>query len=161
MHPRLLLFALTFVVALSVGSSVALAGGGNSENAKACQKNAWQNLQSSSGAAFADQSGCVSYAATGGTLFGPEVTATENGCLVDHHVGFDVWTLSATGFTPDSSVTINDTPLPPSLWKFDSAGSVDVLFIPDVPGVTVILTFTDGQGVHASVSFTPTTVCNT
>jgi len=161
MHPKLLLFALTLVVALSLGSSVALAGGGNSENAKACQKSGWQNLQSGSGAAFADQSACVSYAAAGGTLFGPKLTATENGCLVPGHVGFDVWTLSATGFTPDSSVTINDTPLPPSLWKFDSAGSVDILFIPDVPGVTITLTFTDGEGVHASVSFTPTTVCNT
>jgi hypothetical protein len=60
--------ALTVVVALAVGSSVALAGGGNSANAQACQKGGWKNLQSADGGTFANAGDCTSYAARGGQL---------------------------------------------------------------------------------------------
>jgi hypothetical protein len=157
MQRRLLLLAFTFVVALGVGSSVALAGGGNSAAAKLCQKNGWQTLQSSSGGAFSSQSACVSYSANGGTLFGPKLTATENGCQVAGFEGFDLWTLSASGFTPNSSLTINSVLLWPR--PFDSSGSITIHFIPDSGGLTPSETFTDGNGLHASVTFGPTTTC--
>jgi hypothetical protein len=63
----LVLFALVF--ALTVGIAAANAGtGGNSANAKLCQKNGWQTLYRSDGSAFASEEDCVSYAAQGGTL---------------------------------------------------------------------------------------------
>jgi len=54
------------VLALSVG--VATAIGGNSTNAKLCQKNGWKTLYRSDGSAFANQDACVAYAAKGGTF---------------------------------------------------------------------------------------------
>jgi hypothetical protein len=59
-------------LALSVGVATATAGGGNSENAKKCQKDGWQNWVRSDGTAFKNQGECVSYAAQGGTLTPPK-----------------------------------------------------------------------------------------
>lgn len=52
----------------SVSVSAAV-GRGNSSNAKVCQKNGWTGLVTSSGASFASEEACVSYAATGGQLY--------------------------------------------------------------------------------------------
>jgi hypothetical protein len=49
-------------------ASGAFAGGGNSSNAKACQKNGWKSLVTDTGQAFASEQACVSYAAKGGVL---------------------------------------------------------------------------------------------
>jgi hypothetical protein len=56
------------VVALAVGVASATAGGGNSANAKQCQKNGWMSLIRSDGTSFTSEEDCVSYAAQGGTL---------------------------------------------------------------------------------------------
>lgn len=53
----------------------AWAGGGNSANAKRCQKGGWMNLVRSNGTTFANQDACVSYGAKGGTLE-PKPTCT-------------------------------------------------------------------------------------
>jgi hypothetical protein len=68
---RLILLALT-VVAMATVTSTALAGGGNSLNAKSCQKNGWTSLVTTSGASFASEAACVSYAAKGGVLKRPQ-----------------------------------------------------------------------------------------
>ena len=60
----LLIAALT--AALMV--PVALAGGGNSDNAKACQQGGWQDLIRQDGSGFKNTGDCVSYAAQGGAL---------------------------------------------------------------------------------------------
>lgn len=156
MHRRLLLLALTLVVALGVGSSVALAGGGNSANAKACQKNGWMALQTSTGGSFADGSACVSYGAAGLTLFGPSVTATDLGCVLPGSLN-EEWALSATGFTPFSPLFVDGLHAPQ--WVFDSSGSFTVFFFFDFPGVTTSLDFVDLNGVHASVTFGPGNSC--
>jgi hypothetical protein len=155
MHRRLLLLALTLVVALSVGSSVALAGGGNSANAKACQKNGWMALQSSAGVSFADGSACVAYGAAGATLFGPSVTATDLGCVVPDVDGVlhDEWALNATGFTPNSPMFWDG--FHSGTWVTDGSGSFTFHFIFDFGGVTLSSDFVDGNGVHASVTFGP------
>jgi hypothetical protein len=63
------LLVLCAVFALTVGVAAATAGdGGNSANAKKCQKGGWQTLIRSDGTTFANQDACVSYAAQGGTL---------------------------------------------------------------------------------------------
>jgi len=41
--------------------------GGNSDNAKACQQNGWQNLVRQDGTGFKNTGDCVSYASQGGT----------------------------------------------------------------------------------------------
>lgn len=61
------LTGVALLVALSM-SSVASAGGGNSANAKLCQKNGWINLVRTDGSTFAGDGDCVSYGAQGGTL---------------------------------------------------------------------------------------------
>jgi hypothetical protein len=161
MRRGLLLLAFT-LVALGVGSSIAQAGGGNSVYAKLCQKNGWQTLESSSGGTFANQSACVAYSANGGTLFAPQLTATDNGCVVPAlppAVGYlDEWKITATGFTPDSSLTISGAG---THWSFDANGASTNYFIANGPGETVTLTFTDGNGVSASVTFGPTISCAT
>jgi len=59
-------------VALAVGvASATAAGGGNSANAKLCQKNGWQTLARSTGQPFANEQDCVSYGAKGGTYGTP------------------------------------------------------------------------------------------
>ena len=59
---------LSIAVALALGVPSATAGGGNSANAKLCQKGGWQMLVRADGSSFDSQADCVSYAAQGGTL---------------------------------------------------------------------------------------------
>lgn len=61
---------LLALLGLSAGGAVASASsGGNSANAKLCQKGGWTTLaRSEDSSAFANQGDCVSYAAHGGTL---------------------------------------------------------------------------------------------
>ena len=54
--------------AAMVVAAAAFAGGGNSANAKACQKNGWESLYRSDGTSFRNQGDCVSYGAQGGIL---------------------------------------------------------------------------------------------
>jgi hypothetical protein len=164
MQRRLVVLALVLFAALGVSSSVALAGGGNSAIAKLCQKNGWQQLQTATGGSFASQTACVSYGATGGSLRAPTLTATDDGCVFYPFDGIyiDTWTLSATGFTPNSSLTIDlqgtSGPWP---FPFDNSGSITLHVLDDTPGETVSVTYTDGDGVHASVTFGPTIDCST
>ena len=63
--------------ALVVGVSAAgAAKGGNSANAKLCQKGGWQDLVGSQEQSFASEEECVSHAAQGGTL-SPKPTPLE------------------------------------------------------------------------------------
>src|SRR5262245_1573267 len=62
------LLVLCAVFALTVGVATANAGGGNSADAKLCQKGGWQSLFTATGGSFASEEACVSYAAQGGTL---------------------------------------------------------------------------------------------
>ena len=59
---------LCAVLAMAVGASTANAGGGNSGNAKLCQKGGWMSLQGSDGTQFTSQDECVSFGAQGGTI---------------------------------------------------------------------------------------------
>lgn len=65
-----IVLALAALLALSVGVSTASAGnGGNSANAKLCQKGGWATLaRSEDSSSFANQGDCVSYGAHGGKL---------------------------------------------------------------------------------------------
>src|SRR2546426_6364819 len=57
------------VAALVVGVSPVSAGGGNSANAKKCQKGGWKNyVRADLRTLFTSEEDCVSYAAQGGRL---------------------------------------------------------------------------------------------
>jgi hypothetical protein len=66
-----LLGACASLVLFAVVPAVASAGGGNSGNAKLCQKGGWQHLARADGTPFVNAADCVSYAAQGGTLIDP------------------------------------------------------------------------------------------
>jgi hypothetical protein len=69
---------------------VASADGGNSANAKLCQKGGWQTLHNSAtGVGFSNEGACVSYGAKGGEYSSLKWTATVSGGSV---------TLSLSGF---------------------------------------------------------------
>ncbi len=155
MSRRVTLAVSVLVLVALVAASTALASGGNSSAAKQCQKGGWQTSETSNGAHFANQSDCVSYAAGGGTLFMPQVTARDLGCAV--HPGFDTWEIDGTGFTPGSAEIVDGVLIPNHF--FDSLGAISFDFIPDNAGVMLPLTLTDGNGVTASVTFGPTLSC--
>jgi hypothetical protein len=84
---RCLVVIGVLVVAVSVvGAAPAVAAkGGNSANAKLCQKGGWQNLFQSDGSGFASEGDCVSYGAHGGTIFtsaGQAVCTADGGTFV-------------------------------------------------------------------------------
>ena len=66
-----LLVAVTVAVAVCVVAAgpAAAAKGGNSDNAKRCQKGGWRSLFDATGERFVNQGDCVSYGAQGGTLY--------------------------------------------------------------------------------------------
>ena len=66
MYRKALSLTAAGVVALTAGSSIALAGGGNSANAQTCQKGEWMKRVRADQTLFTNQGGCVSYAAQGG-----------------------------------------------------------------------------------------------
>jgi len=84
-----LLGLLVGSVVLTLVVSSALAGGGNSANAKKCQKNGYLTLVRANGSTFATEQECTSYAAKGGVLYpstaapclgtGYQTKATANG----------------------------------------------------------------------------------
>jgi hypothetical protein len=98
---------LCSVLVLTVAVGTAEAGGGNSANAKLCQKGGWASsgLQTASGEsiAFGNQDACISYGAKTGPLFSPTLTADPT-----HVVEDEGSTLTATGFHPSSSGTLTD-----------------------------------------------------
>jgi hypothetical protein len=101
-----LAFLATLVAALVFAAGALAANGGNSANAKLCQKGGWQTLMDSSAEPFASDGRCVSYGAQGGAIY----------ALASLHVElcpdqpFDGICVSTTGFglQPTTFVT---TPL--------------------------------------------------
>ena len=90
---------LCAMLVLTVAVGTAEAGGGNSANAKICQKGGWASagLQTATGEsiAFGNQDACVSYGATTGPLFSPSLAADPA-----HVVEDEGSTLQRPGFTP-------------------------------------------------------------
>jgi hypothetical protein len=66
-------------LAMTVGAGTAVAGGGNSDAAKACRQGGWQHLYRTDGTGFKNEGDCVSYAAHGGKLAGA-ATQSQQDC---------------------------------------------------------------------------------
>jgi hypothetical protein len=78
-----MILACCAALALTVGVATATAGngkGGNSPNAKLCQKGGWTTLYRSDGTTFANQDECVSYGANGGTILTAPPTQSQLFC---------------------------------------------------------------------------------
>ena len=155
-HALALIGALATAAVFATG---ALAGG-NSSNAKLCQKDGWQSLQKGDGGSFASEDECVSYGAQRGSVFAPSLTVDPT------HVPEETNSaVTASGFHPNSKGDLEITTLG------GGGGSVTFLNIPTTStgglapfgtvfaagacakGVTgVLLTFTDDFGVHASAT---------
>jgi hypothetical protein len=99
-HAAALTVGLT--LACLVVSGPALAEGGNSANAKLCQKGGWQDLQSSSGGSFANQDECVSYGAGAGV--GRSFIRRSRSIRPHVPEGADSF-ITVTGFHPLSTAT--------------------------------------------------------
>jgi hypothetical protein len=68
MNPRRLV-AVFAALSLALGTTASGAmAGGNSANAKLCQKSGWTEWVTAEGTPFANAGQCVSYAAQGGSL---------------------------------------------------------------------------------------------
>jgi hypothetical protein len=63
---KLIVGLIVAATAAAIMVPLALAGGGNSANAKQCQQGGWQSLVRQDGTGFANQDECVSYGAHGG-----------------------------------------------------------------------------------------------
>ena len=72
--------ALAVAVAAIAAGPASAKGGGNSANAKLCQKGGWQSLFTSTGGTFASQDECVSYGAQGGTILTAPPNLWQAGC---------------------------------------------------------------------------------
>lgn len=89
-------------------------GGGNSPNAKACQKNGWQSLVTSTGASFSSEEECVAYAAMGGTLYRSQtITFGALGGKTFGDADFSVSATASSGltvtFTASGACTVSGT----------------------------------------------------
>jgi hypothetical protein len=100
--------------------TVALAGGGNSDNAKRCQQGGWQNLVRTDGTGFNNQDECVSYGAHGGVLAPkptpvsgpmqvsePSFNYNVNTCsvTVPYTPGLDTFLYGVSGYSQDVPIT--------------------------------------------------------
>jgi hypothetical protein len=154
--------ALVLVGALATAAVFATAAvaGGNSANAKLCQKDGWQTAQTGAGGGFANEDDCIAYGARRGTVFAPSLSFAPT------HVPEETDSaVSVSGFHPNSKGDLEITTLG------GAAGSVTFLNIPTnasgglptfgtgfkagacADGVTgAELTFTDEYGVHASAT---------
>jgi hypothetical protein len=65
---KLIVALIIAVAAAATVVPLALAGGGNSDNARQCQQGGWENVTRQDGTAFKNTGDCVSYAAQGGVL---------------------------------------------------------------------------------------------
>ena len=156
--------ALCAVLALGIGASSASAGGGNSANAKKCQKGGWMTL-SSSGLPFANQAACTSTAAKGGVLTTSFLRITSGPCTLNAESYPFCLTISGAGLKPNQTS--------PDYDELNIEAMFDESFpfrfeAPALPGTsatgtiapTVFLAF-DGCGGHIEVGLAYLTAQNT
>jgi hypothetical protein len=159
---RLLVVSVVLAALLSgtVGAATAGASGGNSVDAKLCQKNGWQTVETDNGAGFATNDECTSYAANGGLLFAPALTLTPGGCFGFNGTLYAFEHFSAIGFHPNSTMSFflpgQQYPLPLQVPVVsDANGSAELPgYVIFSPGEAAGLTAVDAQGVHASIALT-------
>jgi hypothetical protein len=103
---RTLIVVAVACLALFAVSVATAKGGGNSANAKLCQKDGWMNLVRADGTTFASENECVSYGAQGGAISPPsqprtgaEVCASLGGFYQAPNTGQLVWVCDGWSIT--------------------------------------------------------------
>ena len=148
---RAAVFAVAATMAvpvLSVATPAGAAAGGNSANAKACQKGGWDNWVRDDQTPFANQGECMSYGAQGGMLTSPlpplpdlvpvvscVVSAAEYNCTLA--VRNDGLSVASDGWGYTSAVVLLDGS---GSWS-DGVGSVSL-----VPGDSYTFAGSSGSG---------------
>jgi hypothetical protein len=149
----MMLGALAMVVGLLAGP-VAAAPGGNAANAHKCEEGGYLDYTDAEGNPFKNEGQCTSYAARGGKLV-PVPTAD---ITLDQAAG----SISGTGFTPNSSITLTRAYSPSgetftdTEWQTDATGAFntgDVFFFCFAGDTSVAVTATDGAGVTVTETF--------
>jgi len=170
--------ALCVVMLLAAfAASGALAGGGNSGNAKKCQKNGWQTLITSTGATFTSQEQCVSYAARGGVLYPLSAAPCLNGgwqtpAQRDDGTGFssqaDCTAYTSAGgvvykpslvAVPSQVVENQNIAVIASGFHPNSTGSLAIQVLPVVGPPSVLVAVTDATGGFTASSVFITGAC--
>lgn len=146
--------SLVIVVGL-LAVPVAAAPGGNSANAAKCHQGGYLDYTDANGNPFKNAGQCTSYAARGGQLV-PVPTAD---IFLDQASG----TISGTGFTPNSPITLTRAYSPNGEAFYDYFGDTDATgdfsffsyfnFCWDPSNTSVEVTATDGAGVSVTESF--------
>jgi len=90
----------TLAMTLVLADGALAARGGNTANAKLCQKDGWTKLMDSTASPFADEEACVSHAAQGGAIYG-QATLHVEPCASQPFDGICVST-SGSGLQPGS-----------------------------------------------------------
>jgi hypothetical protein len=140
-----------------MGKPADAATGGNSANAHKCAQGGHLDYTDAQGNPFKNAGHCTRYAARGGQLLpGPGSTAD---ITLDQAAG----SISGTGFTPNSPITLRRVYLPgPSDntdtdWQTDATGAFNTGdafdFCFDLANTSVVVTATDGEGVTVTRSF--------
>jgi len=150
------------LLACFVVSGPALAKGGNSANAKICQKGGWASsaLQDGSGQqlTFNSEEECVSYGAQGGELFKPSLVAVPTEVVENQGIE-----LTASGFHPSTTATLEivlfggGSGTGGATTDATGARSFTSVFTSGACGNGITgarFTFTDSFGVHASATVT-------
>jgi hypothetical protein len=104
------------VPTVAFATAAGAAPGGNSANAKACQKGGWQNLVRADQTPFANQGECVSYGAQGGPLTVPVV-------LPDLVADVSCSVLAANSYSCTLAVRNDGDAAASSGWRFNYSAS--------------------------------------
>ena len=94
----------------SFPASAQTAANSNASNAKACQKNGWQNLATATNSSFASEEACVAYGAQGGVLYKKQtITFAALAAKTFGTADFAIAATASSGLTTTFSATGNCT----------------------------------------------------
>jgi hypothetical protein len=154
----MMLVAMAVMVPLFAVVAYAAAGG-NAANAHKCKQGGYLDYTDANGNPFKNEGQCTSYAARGGQLV-PFPTGPPDISLVQNTPDEADGTISGTGFTPNSSVTLTRV-YSPSGEEFSGVVSTDATgaFVDSgynfcfPVSISVEVTATDEAGVSVTESF--------
>ena len=150
-----LLSVVAMVVGLLAGP-VTADPGGNSANAAKCEEGGYLHYTDAEGNPFKNEGQCIRYAAKGGQLVPVPVSTVD--ITLDQAAG----SISGTGFTPDSPITITRLYSPggqagsTTNWTTDATGAFttgNYFQFCFADNTSVEVTATDGEGVTVTESF--------
>jgi hypothetical protein len=158
MRLRMLWVLCAAAVALIVGVGIATAGGGNSTNAKKCQKGGWQQVYRTNGTGFASQDECVAYAAKGGVVTSARLVITTD-VLFECAAGSCWGVLTGSGLAANAPISIFAATGLTGGTVADADGNIDLVPLfscgSGYTGVYATSTAADGATITSNTVNTP------